>query len=248
MGLLGELVDAVAVRLLARLPVTRRSCARATVRLVQNEVTRDCLPRGVRDSAVILNHASLIRLPMGTEERPRGGPFLSLAGLERRKGVELSIRALQHAAPDVRLIIAGKGPRRKALERLAARLAVTDRVSFVGPVDRAQLLSLCRSAAGAVFTGLREEGGLALAEALLCGVPVIVLANGGAATIAQAALDPTRVVLIPPASAEAVARAIGHAMSVLASGAPASNGPNLDSASHAATLRAAVRRALAIDD
>ena len=49
---------------------------------------------------------------------------------------------------------------------------------------------------------MREEGGLALAEAMLSGAPVIVLAHGGARTIAERALDPSRVTLIEPAGVD----------------------------------------------
>jgi glycosyltransferase involved in cell wall biosynthesis len=68
---------------------------------------------------------------------------------------------------------------------------------------------MLRGSAAVVFTGLREEGGLALAEAMLCGAPVMVLGNGGARTIAAAGTDATRVALIEPSGPNETARTDG---------------------------------------
>jgi glycosyltransferase involved in cell wall biosynthesis len=142
-------------------------------------------------------------------------------------------------------MIVGNGPRRLALERLAARLGLAHRVDFLGQVSREEVFRLCESAAGAVFTGLREEGGLALAEAMLLGLPVIVLAHGGARTIAAQALDPSRVALIAPASARLVARHIGEAMGRMCEYSTQQTGPNIDGGGSLRLLYGAVEEALA---
>lgn len=96
-----------------------------------------------------------------------------------------------------------------------------------------------------VFTGLREEGGLALAEAMLSGAPVIVLAVGGARTIASSATDPARAVLIRPGNARETARGIGEAIATLTAHPPAATGPTLDQAAARRALRDAFDDALA---
>jgi glycosyltransferase involved in cell wall biosynthesis len=134
---------------------------------------------------------------------------------------------LVHAAGTVRLVIVGDGPERPRLEALARRYRVAERVEFKGWVPHREVFRYFSTCAAAVFLGLREEGGIALAEAMLLGTPVIVLANGGARTIARAATDATRVVLLEPKSAKAVSRQLGEAMTCF-SKAPPEGGPLLD--------------------
>jgi glycosyltransferase involved in cell wall biosynthesis len=73
-------------------------------------------------------------------------------------------------------------------------------------------MNLLARAAAAVFTGLREEGGIALAEAMAGGVPVIVLGHGGARVLAETAKDMSRMEIIEPGNVEETARRIGDAM------------------------------------
>ncbi len=228
-GVLGELLDFIAVRAFALLPSTRRTWGRATHRIVQNEATLARLPPGFRSGTCVLNHAILTDVPEPRPAQSTSG-FLFIAALEPRKGARLALRALACTPPDVRLTVVGDGPDRAKLERLARRLGIADRVEFRGAVRREEVFVLLAGAAGAVFTGLREEGGLALAEAMLTGVPVVVLANGGARTIAAAALDPSRVALIEPEGVAQTARRIGEAMTRFARRLPARTGPLLDQA------------------
>jgi glycosyltransferase involved in cell wall biosynthesis len=242
-GLADELLDLISVRLWETLPPTRRTWRDATVRIVQNETTLGRLPSPLRATTVVLNHAGLVEVhPRGRQAV--GRDVLFLGRLERRKGVALAIRALPYAR-DVRLIVVGEGPARRSLQRLTRRLGVTDRVEFRGRILHAQVAQLLAAASAVVFPGLREEGGVALAEAMYAGVPVIVLAHGGARTIASDALDVSRVALIPASSTEEVARAIGEAMLRFCDSPPADNSPNLDPTYYRQALEAACRRALA---
>lgn len=245
-GVLGEILDLVAVRVLARLPATRRTWHTATVRIVQNEATLNRLPARLRGGTRVLNHASFVEV-RPSKRRPPRGEVLFLGVLDSRKGVGLAIRGLVHAGKGVRLIVVGDGPRRRSLEALAQRLGVADRVEFRGRVKHAEVFRLLEGAAAAVFTGLREEGGVALAEAMLCGVPVIVLAHGGALTVAAGAVDPSRVALIEPGRPVDVARGIGEAMTRFCEESSPTCGPNLDPDRNVATLVAACREALAVN-
>lgn len=242
-GLADELLDLISVRLWETLPPTRRTWRDATVRIVQNETTLSRLPSQLRATTLVLNHAGLVEVQQCGRQAV-GRDVLFLGRLERRKGVALAIRALAYAR-DVRLVVVGEGPARRSLQRLAQRLGVTDRVEFRGRIPHAQVAQLLAAAPAVVFPGLREEGGVALAEAMYAGVPVIVLAHGGAGTVASDALDVSRVALIPPSSAEQVARGIGEAMLRFCNTPPADNGPNLDPTYYRQALEAACRRALA---
>jgi 1,2-diacylglycerol 3-alpha-glucosyltransferase len=143
----------------------------------------------------------------------------------------LAIRALAHTPDTVSMVVAGGGAERRGLERLAQRLSISDRVTFLGRVTREKVFELLAEAAAVVFPGLREEGGVALAEAMLSGAPVIVLAHGGARTVAESAVDPQRVALIPPGSVNETVQRFGRAMTAFADDPPTASEPNLDQAS-----------------
>ena len=159
----------------------------------------------------------------------RRRPFILFpSALEVRKGPRLAIQALARTKGDVRLVFVSGGPEQKSLERLASRLSVSDRVDFRGRVSREELFDLLAQTAGTLFTGLREEGGAALAEAMLCGSPVIVLANGGARTVAAAATDPRRVRLVQPSGWRATAERLAAAMTEFSREPSMARGPILD--------------------
>jgi glycosyltransferase involved in cell wall biosynthesis len=108
------------------------------------------------------------------------GDFLFYAGrLERLKRLGLAIEALSRAGRAVRLKLAGDGPLREELARLARRLQVDDRVEFLGFVPPEQLLELYASCRAAYYTPLDEDYGYVTVEALLSGKPVLTTTDAG---------------------------------------------------------------------
>ncbi|WP_229322096.1 glycosyltransferase [Streptomyces sp. UNOC14_S4] len=97
--------------------------------------------------------------------------------LSAEKHVERSVDAvagLQAAGHRVRLVIAGDGPRRKALERRAAGLPVV----FLGFLhSRAELATLLATADVSLAPGPHETFGLAALESLASGTPVVASAS-----------------------------------------------------------------------
>lgn len=109
-----------------------------------------------------------------------GGGLVIVARLTRQKRIDLAIRALQHTARrDLRLRIAGDGPERSALEQLTGHLGLADRVSFLGAVPPAEIPTFLSDADVAIFPAVGEGFGLAAAEALMAGVPVVACTDGG---------------------------------------------------------------------
>lgn len=245
-GICGELLDLTSVHLLSALPATRRTWRAATIPLVQNPTTQQRLPEPVRSASRVLNHAFFTDAPRIPRRGKPGGPCLFVGSLVSRKGPRLALRALVHAPPEVQLVFLGDGSERGPLTRLARRLGVAERVVFQGQVSRNEVFTWMARASAVVFTGLREEGGLALAEALLLGVPVIVLDHGGAGTVAGAAVDKDRVVLVRPEGIEATARQIGEAMGRFRTAPAAGETPLIDQAHWMAELRNAFRDALEV--
>jgi len=97
--------------------------------------------------------------------------------LSPEKHVERSVDTvaeLHESGHDVRLVIAGDGPRREALERRAAGLPIT----FLGFVSsRHDVATLLASADVSLAPGPHETFGLAALEALASGTPVVVSAS-----------------------------------------------------------------------
>ncbi len=172
--------------------------------------------------------ARLRVVPNGTDPehfRPRGGralrdrlgigrrPMLLTVGrLVPRKGVDTVLRALPRIAasvPEVQYMVAGTGPDRSRLERLAVRKGVRDRVHFVGHVTDDALPSYY-AAADLFVMPAREappdvEGfGLVFLEANACGTPVVGARTGG---IPDAIRNGETGLLVPPNAPNAIAEA-----------------------------------------
>jgi glycosyltransferase involved in cell wall biosynthesis len=77
----------------------------------------------------------------------------------------------------LRVVLAGDGPERAQLERVAGELELRDTVSFLGA--RSDVAALLAGADGFVMTSLSEGLPMALLEAMASGVPCIATAVGG---------------------------------------------------------------------
>ena len=103
--------------------------------------------------------------------------------LHPKKNVDLLLRALSTLPANVTLAVAGDGPERGWLQQLASRLGVAARIDWLGFIDE--------DAKRAFFAGIDilampsayECFGVAAAEAMAAGVPVIVSADTGVADI-----------------------------------------------------------------
>jgi glycosyltransferase involved in cell wall biosynthesis len=108
---------------------------------------------------------------------PPGAPVvLGLGRLHRNKGFDLLIAAAGRL-PGVQVVIAGDGPERVGLERLARHAGVADRVHFLGwRTDTAALLSACNVL---VCPSRTEPLGNVVLEAFSAGRPVVAsMADG----------------------------------------------------------------------
>lgn len=112
--------------------------------------------------------------------------FVSAMRLSRKKRPARLVRAFASAVrftagtPPMRLIIAGDGPERQALRRLADSLGVGGMVELPGHREREQLRSLYGRADVFVLPSERESFGIAALEARAAGLPVIAMLAGGA--------------------------------------------------------------------
>jgi glycosyltransferase involved in cell wall biosynthesis len=111
-----------------------------------------------------------------------GDGAVVVARLTAQKRVDLAIRTIGVLATlgaRLPLTIVGDGPERAALELLTAELGLTKDVKFLGAVPTADVPSILQRADLMYFPAVGEGFGLAAAEALMSGVPVIACWDGG---------------------------------------------------------------------
>jgi rhamnosyl/mannosyltransferase len=107
-------------------------------------------------------------------EHGRGGPLWLCAGrFVYYKGFVNAVRALRHVSG--RLVMIGDGPDRPEVEAEAARLGLTDRVDFLGPLYYLDVIPYYLAADAFWFpSNARSEAfGLVQVEAMAGGCPVI---------------------------------------------------------------------------
>lgn len=114
------------------------------------------------------------------------GPLLLSAGnLIPLKGHDIMITALRDI-PHAHLLIAGDGPERTALEKLALSIGVASRVRFLGQVPHAHMPSLMAAADIMALASEREGLATAWIESLACGTPIVAPRVGGIAEVITA--------------------------------------------------------------
>ena len=131
------------------------------------------------ETRVIYNGADLDVIEATTGER-EGLPDGFLIGTVGRLIPEKNQASIIHAVsslvdegPDVHAVIVGGGPLRADLEALAREEGVEDNVHFLGFIPREEVFKVLRSLDVFVFPSLYEGFGVAVAEAMATGTPVV---------------------------------------------------------------------------
>lgn len=107
-----------------------------------------------------------------------GATVLSVGNLLELKGHHLLIEALPDL-PGVTALIAGEGPLRASLERLARDRGVADRVRLPGNLPQEELVACYNAADLLVLASSREGMPNVVLESLACGTPVVATPVGG---------------------------------------------------------------------
>lgn len=112
---------------------------------------------------------------------------MTFAGrLVYEKGVQHLIAALprlRHAHPGLRLVIAGDGPYRSALELEVDRLGLGQAVTFPGFLGGVELPALMAASDCFAVPSIYEPFGMVALEGAAAGAPLAVAATGGLAEI-----------------------------------------------------------------
>jgi glycosyltransferase involved in cell wall biosynthesis len=164
---------------------------------------------GARTSPVVLP------MPVETGAGPGAGAggrgVVTVGRLTRQKRIHIVIEAvarLAAAGRGVPLTIVGDGPERRALEATVGRRGLREQVRFTGAVAPDAVHDLLDGADAFAFPARHEGFGLAAAEALMAGVPLVVAADGGG--VLDIARPGAAAEIVPGTDPEAWAAAIGR--------------------------------------
>ncbi|MFQ5705321.1 MAG: glycosyltransferase [Gemmatimonadales bacterium] len=111
-----------------------------------------------------------------------GSGVVSVGRLKAQKRIGLILEAmalLRRRGRELPLKIVGDGPGKNALVHRAEKLGIGDLTEFVGAVDPEAIPAAIGDADVFAFPALHEGFGLAAAEALMLGVPVVAAKDGG---------------------------------------------------------------------
>ena len=152
-----------------------RALTQAMAKMGMPESRLMIMPNGVDLEKFHIQPKAASRAALGWPEQPT---LLSVGNLLESKGHHIAIRALVNL-PAFRLVIAGEGTRRSALESLVHQTHTASRVQFLGRVEQDQLAK-CYSAADILVLPSSSEGWPnVLLESMACGTPVVATRVGG---------------------------------------------------------------------
>ncbi|MCE5267504.1 MAG: glycosyltransferase [Planctomycetaceae bacterium] len=184
-GAVHEFSRSVVNRLQLRLsPSVRGASRQATAILAANStVQRDfAAVHGVTPQVLLeTGLANVGGSPRARDQRGSSLRILWSGLLTHRKALHLLLRALADLPNDVpyELRILGEGPLRERWQRLAKRLGIAPRISWLGRLPYNEALQQYAWADLFAFTSLRDTSGNVVLEALAAGVPVVCLDHQG---------------------------------------------------------------------
>jgi glycosyltransferase involved in cell wall biosynthesis len=125
--------------------------------------------------------------------------LLYVGRLDREKNLEFLLEAIARVrVPRVRLLLVGRGTQAAALRRAAEARGVADRVDLRGGSPPDGLPAYYRAADAFVFASTTETQGLAVLEAMACGLPVVAVRATG---IEEVVAEGVSGLLVPEAPA-----------------------------------------------
>jgi glycosyltransferase involved in cell wall biosynthesis len=165
LGWFGWLVEAISIRLPDHIIAVS---AQTTVRLQEflgERASVTTVPNGVDIAAIARISASPLKVDIVTVGRlinhKRVHVLLDVIAALHARGIHATCR------------IIGDGPEREALHQQARTLGIDSAVEFCHDVEQKELYSLIKASRLFVSLSVREGFGIAVLEAITCGVPVL---------------------------------------------------------------------------
>jgi glycosyltransferase involved in cell wall biosynthesis len=191
----------------------RRALGAARLVLANSEgVAELAQAQGARETSVV--HLGT-DVPAARPARRAGPPTLvtvaHLVARKRHADVLRALAVLTPRHPSLRYEIVGDGPERAALEALAQRLGVHERVEFAGQLPPEEAVAQARGCTLFVMPSTEEAFGVAYVEAMAGGVPAIGCRGEPGPEEIAAAGD--GLVLVPPGDIERLTQRIDELLS-----------------------------------
>jgi teichuronic acid biosynthesis glycosyltransferase TuaC len=134
-----------------------------------------------------------------------------LVARKRHADVLRTLAVLSDRHPTLRYVIIGDGPERNALQGLALRLGVAERVEFLGALEPDEALRQARRCTLLVMPSTEEAFGVAYVEAMAAGIPAIGCRGEPGPEEIAAAGD--GFVLVPPGDIERLSQRVDELLS-----------------------------------
>ncbi|MFQ5567346.1 MAG: glycosyltransferase, partial [Paracoccaceae bacterium] len=169
-------------------------------RLPEGRVRRFYYPLDVEATRARAAATRAIRAGNG----PRIGMVARLDPIKDHRTVIAAFARFRESHPDARLVLAGDGPERGALEALVGSLGLAESVEFLG--DRSDVPEQLGLMDVFVYGTTREEGfGIVLAEAMAAGTPIVATDIGPCREVLD---DGAAGLLVPARNVEALANGL----------------------------------------
>ena len=139
------------------------------------------IPTGIRPGSLGVGDGARFRTRHGIAADR--SVLVHVGRIGHEKNLNFLLRAFARVVrelPSALLVVAGLGPARAELQRVAVALGLDSQILWLGYLDRERELADCYRAGDAfVFTSKTETQGLVLLEAMALGIPVVALAEMG---------------------------------------------------------------------
>jgi glycosyltransferase involved in cell wall biosynthesis len=160
------------------------------------------------DNAVVITNGVDTNFFSPAKNENQSRYVLYAGAFTTEKGLPDLIRAATYVCqdyPDIKFILAGRGPMERNLKSLVHKLNLDDFFSFVGYVDQHQLRQYYQQAAVFVLPSYHEGLPTVLLEAMSCGIPSVATNVAGNYEVV---VDGETGFLAPPKNPQKLAEAI----------------------------------------
>ncbi|MDX9932775.1 MAG: glycosyltransferase [Bacteroidales bacterium] len=135
-----------------------------------------------KEISVIPNIINVSRFKLDQNSFYNRHKLVTVANLNQNKGIDILIKAFKIASeklPELTLTIAGDGDQKQNLIILAKSFNLENKIQFTGSLPPEEIAALFNNSGLFVSSSYFETFGVAIAEALSCGLPVVVTKSGG---------------------------------------------------------------------
>jgi len=143
------------------------------------------------------NIIDLHRFANNEKRKPDGPRIIITRNLESIYGIDTALKAfaeIRKAFPNAKLLVAGSGPKRVALETLSRELGVESNIEFLGRLDLDEIARLYAGADLMINPSRVDNSPNSIIEAMAAKVPIVTTDAGGIPFIVE---DRKHVLMVP---------------------------------------------------